>query len=130
MSSIESPVILSTASLHAHTRTCYFSYFISVTRAVLVLTCVACSEVGHSRWPSIVGRSGMSTAASAVPSDKPMSARTSIRTLSRGTWQDSLLTAVRTLHDTPDQEDGSASAGVGAHAATIVAVWLCCNLGL
>ena len=49
--------------------------------------------------PSIVGRFGMSIAAAAVPSEKPMSARTSIRVLSHGTRQDSLLTAVRTLHD-------------------------------
>ena len=52
---------------------------------------------------------------------KPFSAQTSIRTLSHGTRQDSLLSAVRTLHDTPDQEDGPASAGVGAHAAAVVA---------
>ena len=62
----------------------------------------------------------MSIAAAVVPSDKPMSARTSIRALSHGTRRDSLLTAVRTLHDTPDHEDGSASAGVGAHAAAVV----------
>ena len=62
----------------------------------------------------------MSIAAAVVPSEKPMSARTSIRALSHGTRRDSLLTAVRTLHDTPDQEDGPASAGVGAHAAAVV----------
>ena len=76
-----------------------FRTLISVTRAVLVLTCVACSVAGHSRWPCIVGRLGMSIAAAVVPSEKPMSARTSIRALSHGTRRDSLLTAVRTLHD-------------------------------
>ena len=100
---------------------CYLCTFCDISRVVLVLTCVACSVAGHSRWPSIVGRLGMSIAAAVVPSEKPMSARTSIRALSHGTRRDSLLTAVRTLHDTPDQEDGPASAGVGAHAAAVVA---------
>ena len=59
-------------------------------------------------------------AASTDASIKPFSARTDIRALSHGTRRDSLLTAVRTLHDTPDHEDGSASAGVGAHAAAVV----------
>ena len=58
MSSIESPVILSTATLHAHTRSLLFPIpaFRDITRAVLSLgSCVTRLVVGHSllvcdRW--------------------------------------------------------------------------------